>query len=257
MVPLSSQFKNYISSIPLLRKLQPFVAVPKSPSAYSLEEESEVDEEFRNNSTNANPLNDSVKMANNLPHLDSATSPTNKKSFFEETDLSSNIDRNGSVSNFQKDPVRSNENTNVHTNVAESTVGRRPSISYSNLSLHPKRTSSIRACRRLKRIRNVNSSKAIPVSRFPFGCSVHVIDNSKNKTQRSSSIGTVSPRKENDLPMVRRGRDQIQTSPDRNGSGSENISRNPPEKLRSVRYNPVFEASRHSSDLKHRFTKGT
>jgi hypothetical protein len=253
VVPLSSQFKNYISSIPLLRKLQPFVAVPKSSSAYSLGEESKVDEDFQNSSTNANPVNDSVKMPNNLPQVHSATSPTNKKSFFEETDLSSNVDRIGSVSNFQKDPLISSEITNVHTNVAESTVERRPSINYSNLTLHRKRTSLIRAFRRLKCIRNVNTVKKIPISRIPFGCSVHVIDNSKNKTQRSSSIATVSPRKQKPLPLISRGRYQKQPGPDR----SESISRNPPEKMRSVRYSPVFEASRHSSDLEHRFIKGT
>ena len=268
MVPWSSQFKNYISSIPVLRK---FSAVPQSKSAYSLgltaySPETKVDEYFLNTSTNANPVNDSVKMANDLTRVDSATSPTNKKSVFEGTGPLSNVNRNGSVSNFPKEPFTSNENKNININEDESTVERRPSIRYSNLHpslqpksnvhpiLQPKRTSSRRSCRRLKRIRNLNNAKSVPVSRFPFGCSVHVIDNSKNKIQRSSNVATVPSPKQNDLPVARSGRNQIQPGPGMHVS--QNISRSLSEKLLSVRHNPVIAASRHSSDLEHSFIKG-
>ena len=265
MVPWSSQFKNYISSIPVLRKLRPFpgsghflpTAVPQSPSTHSAGGESRIDEDFRNNRTNANQVNDSMKMPSNLTHVDSVTSPANKKSFFKRTDPSSNVDRNGSVSNFSKDPFTTKENKNIHINVAESTVERRPSIRYSNLhpNLYPNRTSSVRSCRRLKQIRNVNNAKLVPVSRFPFGCSVHVIDNSKNITQRSSNVATVSSLIQNDMPFVRRGRNKVQTVTGMHGS--QNISRSLSEKLLSVKHNPVFEASRHSSDTEHSFKKGT
>ena len=188
-------------------------------------------------------------MTNNLSLVDSAIRPSKKKSFFN-----SSVDINGSVSNFPKVPFRSSENTNININLAKSTVRRRPLIPYSNLSVQTNRRSSFQSCRRLKRVRNQNNAKLSPISRFPFGCSVHFVDNSRNNIERSSNAVTVSSPNGNELGLERRGRNQIQS--DQGRHVSPNINRDPPETMSSIRNNTFSDNSRHSLNLGHSLPKG-